>query len=359
MGLGSTIKEYGKLARSFNMALTGMAPVFGALSMGERDPFRLVALFILGCGAHLFGFVLNDYIDARIDKHSDELSERPLVSGTITPNAALGFAIFGLALMLSLGTLLVLPGLYPSILILLAAAGSSTLYNLISKKAPGMDVFVSGAVGLLALFGSATVSTDFTPLAYDIAFLAFMQVMFMNIVAGGLKDIDHDYKAGGKNLAIALGCKVIDNTKKKKKAHHERRDNDLIIPVGFKALAHSIEIVFFICVLLPWLLSMASVLPSPFPFPSEFRSFSLQFLVIFLLGLAMMSVSTRLMAQRSFVRPQMRKLIGLHYALNFSLVPVMLSVMAWWIFLFALIPPLGFLLANKALHGEAAAPKTM
>jgi 4-hydroxybenzoate polyprenyltransferase len=359
MGLGSTIKEYGKLARSFNMAMTGMAPIFGALCMGERDPIRLVVLFILGCGAHIFGFVLNDYIDARIDKHSDELSERPLVSGTISPNGALGFALFGLAIMLGLGALLVWPALYPSMLILLAAAGSATLYNLISKKAPGMDVFVSGAVGLLALFGSASVSTDFTPLAYIIAFLAFMQVMFMNIVAGGLKDIDHDYAAGGRNLAIALGCKVIDRTKKKKKAHEDHRDNDLVIPIGFKALAHGIEIVFFICVLLPWFLSIGSVLPTPFPFPSEFRSFSIQFLVVFILGLAMMSVSTRLMAQRSFVRPQMRKLIGLHYALNFSLVPVMLSVVAWWIFLFALIPPLGFLIANKALHGEATAPKTM
>jgi len=350
MGLGSTIKEYGKLARSFNMALTGMAPVFGGLCMGERDPLRLLALFILGCGAHIFGFVLNDYIDARIDKHSDELSERPLVSGTITPKGALGFALFGLAIMLGLGALLVWPTFYPSMIILLAAAGSATLYNLISKKAPGMDVFVSGAVGLLALFGSASVSTAFTPLAYDIAFLAFLQVMFMNIVAGGLKDIDHDYEAGGSNLAIALGCKVIDRTKKKKKAHEDHRDNDLVIPVAFKALAHGIEIVFLICVLLPWLLSS---------FPSGFRSLNLQFVVVFILGLAMMSASTRLMAQRSFVRPQMRKFIGLHYALNFSLVPVMLSVMAWWIFLFALIPPLGFLVANKALHGEAAAPKTM
>jgi hypothetical protein len=66
------------------------------------------------------------------------------------------------------------------------------------------------------------------------------------------------------------------------------------------------------------------------------------------------------MAQRSFVRPQMRKLIGLHYALNFSLVPVMLGILIhWWIFIFAFIPPLGFVLSNLVLHGEATAPKTM
>ena len=126
MGLGSTLKEYAKLARSFNMALTGMSPVFGALAMHEFDPVRLLILFLLGCGAHIFGFVLNDYIDIRIDKHSDELSERPLVSGTITPGKALAFTMFGLILMLGLGLLLTWPGIQP-FLILLLAAGSSTI----------------------------------------------------------------------------------------------------------------------------------------------------------------------------------------------------------------------------------------
>jgi len=354
MGIGRTIKEYGKLARSFNMALTGMGPVFGALAMGETGPIRLLALYVLGCGSHIFGFVLNDYIDARIDKHSDELSERPLVSGTITPSKALAFALFGLFLMFALGVPLTWPNVFPAIIILLLAAGSATLYNLISKKVPGMDVFVAGAVGLLTLFGSATVSMGFSFLAYDIALLAFLQVMFMNIVAGGLKDIDHDYKAGGRNLAIALGCKVIEHKKKKgKKKHDGGRDNDLIIPAGFKALAHGIEIVFLICVLLPWILAWGNMSPGEVPI-------ILPALVIILLGMAMISTSTRLMAQRSFVRPQMRKLIGLHYALNFSLVPVMLGVIIhWWIFLFAFIPPLGFMLSNLALHGEAATPKTM
>jgi hypothetical protein len=86
---------------------------------------------------------------------------------------------------------------------------------------------------------------------------------------------------------------------------------------------------------------------------------SLQLVLVILLGVAMMAASTKLMGMKRFIRPQMRKFIGLHYALNFSLVPVMLSVIHWWIALFALIPPLGFALANLALHGEAAAPKTM
>lgn len=356
MGVVQTIKEYGKLARTFNMALTGMGPVFGALVMFETSPWRLLTLFILGCGAHIFGFVLNDYIDARIDKHSDELSERPLVSGSITPNKALGFALFGLFIMMFLGTLLVWPNVIPAILILSLAAGSATLYNLISKKAPGMDIFVAGAVGLLTLFGSSTVSMEFTTFAYDMALLAFLQVMFMNIVAGGLKDIDHDYKAGGRNLAIAMGCKVI-----------EKKKDKLVIPMGFKALAHGIELAFMVCVLAPWIfhpsgldtLASCACVGSVALVRNPYSVMSLQLVLVVVLGLAMMAASTKLMGMKRFIRPKMRKFIGLHYALNFSLVPVMLSLTNWWIALFALIPPLGFLLANLALHGEAAAPKTM
>ena len=55
----------------------------------------------------------------------------------------------------------------------------------------------------------------------------------------------------------------------------------------------------------------------------------------------------------------MRKLIGLHYTINFSLVPVMLSIINPWIVLFVFAPPLGFVIANKVLHGKASAPKTM
>jgi len=91
----------------------------------------------------------------------------------------------------------------------------------------------------------------------------------------------------------------------------------------------------------------------------DFDMYSIQFIVTAVLGMTMLSISTKLMAMKTFIRSKMRKLIGLHYTINFSLVPVMLSVVAWWIFLFAFAPPLGFVIANKALHGKAGAPKTM
>ncbi|MBU2565640.1 MAG: UbiA family prenyltransferase, partial [Candidatus Thermoplasmatota archaeon] len=87
------LKEYIKLTRPFNLALTGIAPVLGALSMNVNNLFSLFVLFIIGSLSHIYGFVFNDYIDVKIDKESGELSERPLVSGTIKRKNALFFAV--------------------------------------------------------------------------------------------------------------------------------------------------------------------------------------------------------------------------------------------------------------------------
>ena len=47
--------EYLKLSRSFNMGLTGIAPVLGALSMWNNGQISLLGLFIL----FLIGLMVN------------------------------------------------------------------------------------------------------------------------------------------------------------------------------------------------------------------------------------------------------------------------------------------------------------
>ena len=92
--------------------------------------------------------------------------------------------------------------------VLLLADILATIYNVGSKKLPGMDFFVAGAVFLLCIYGSSVVSFSLAPLAFVIACIGFTQVLVMNMVNGGLKDVDHDAKGKGKTLAIALGVKV-------------------------------------------------------------------------------------------------------------------------------------------------------
>jgi len=324
------IREYAKLARSFNMVLTGVAPVMGLLSMEVTVPWKLVVGFLMGCGAHIYGFVLNDYMDVNFDRRSKEL-DRPLVSGTVTPRGALAFALSGLAVTLGCGVVLSMPSVVP-VLILLAATGSATVYNLWSKRFPGMDVFVAGAVYLLCL-ASVHSAGEPTTFAHIICLLAFLQVLFMNIVAGGLKDIDHDALEGGRTLAVVMGARV-------------KKDGGLVVPASFTVLAVGIQLTHLSVTAAPYLMGM-------FPWTSP------QPWSVLCLGAAMLGVSWKILGMKKFQRDRMRRYIGLHYALNFSLAPVLLSSLIPWAFVIAFLPPLGFVISNMLVHSTIAEPKSM
>ncbi|MEM2977539.1 MAG: UbiA family prenyltransferase [Thermoplasmata archaeon] len=345
MAWGSRVAEYLKLARSFNLALTAVAPVFGALAMGERSLLPLLQLFVVGAGAHIYGFVLNDYLDMKIDRLSEDLKERPLVSGSVSPGAALAFALSGLGLMLGLGWAMV-AGYPRAFVVLLIAVLLATIYNLISKHLPGMDIFVASAVFFLCVFGAVTVARDIlyvSRLAWIVCGLGGLQVLFMNVVAGGLKDIDHDSRGGARTLAVAMGCRVVG------------RDNRLEIPGFFRALAYTIQLLFIIALFSPFVLGL---LPREgWPLPGWFLPV---LLAVLLAGsAAMLAVSGLLLNQRRFVRDRMRRLIGTHYILNYILVPVMLVALEPWILVLSVVPPLGFALSNLALSGGAMRPATM
>ena len=90
------MRKYLEISRFFNMGLTGVAPVLGALSMwniGETSLLNLAVLFAIGCFSHVYGFVINDIMDVKVDQLSKEFLPRPLVSGNITVKKAAIFAV--------------------------------------------------------------------------------------------------------------------------------------------------------------------------------------------------------------------------------------------------------------------------
>lgn len=335
------IREYLKLARSFNAVLTGVSPVMGAVAMQEYNVGVLVVLFLIGFLGHSFGFVLNDILDFNLDNKSREISDRPLISGTISLKNAWIFAIGCLALAFVIAFALAYPSanFFPLVLMVVSAA-SIVVYNVISKKYPFMDVFVGAGIFFFILYGAVAVSGSLSAvsdLAWIVCVLGTVQVMFMQIVAGGMKDIENDFLQGARTAAVRMGVRV--------------NNGKLKVSRSFFAVAFVLQIVDIVLVF------------SPFFLFSSFSQISVltyvQFALLGLISVLMLVLSYRLLTMKDFVRKQARKYIGSHYMINFALVPVMLMTLNPYAILIAFMPALGFVLSNVVLHGTLLQPKTM
>ncbi len=340
MGLRFTfllmIRDYLEITRLFNMGLTAVAPVLGALSMwnvGTLSFLKLFILFIIGGLAHAYGFVLNDVIDIRVDKLSKDLSARPLVRGSITRRRATFFALSCMicSLLLSLIFFSELVWYIVLILILLIAYFLATVYDFASKKYPGMDLFVASAVFFLILFGAATIGTP-TMLSYIVALIGGLQVLFMNMINGAIKDIDHDKQGSANTIAIRLGANV--------------HAGIIALPLSFKTMGYLIEIARITLIFLPFV--FLSLHPNIWQIP-----------LLVLLAIVTFLTIYKLYSVKTFDRARIRKLIGIIVIFMYATTPVMLSSLDPYIILVALIPPLWFFASNLLLHKTVFEPKTM
>jgi 4-hydroxybenzoate polyprenyltransferase len=338
------IREYLKLSRSFNAVLTGVSPVMGAIAMEQYNIVTLFLLFLVGFLGHTFGFVFNDIIDYKIDKSSEEISDRPLISGTISIKKAWIFAIASMiaAFIIALYIAIINQNFFP-VLILAVSAFFIALYDLISKKYPFMDVFVSFGVFFLILYGAFYGKTsvksiyDISKLAWTVCVLGSIQVLFMQTVAGGMKDIENDFTKGAKTSAIKMGVRITDGTLK--------------VSLRFKAFAYIVQMADMIIVFLPFFIVWEINNPSVLQY--------FQWVLLGIIGVMMFTLSHRLLSMKHFERSKARKFIGSHYVTNFALVPIMLMTLNPWAGLLVFFPALGFILSNVILHGTILQPKTM
>jgi len=334
------IKEYMKLARSFNSFLTGISPVMGAIAMGDFELSHLTILFIIGFFGHTYGFVLNDILDYKIDKSNKDLGDRPLISGTISVKKAWIFAGFSLsiAFLLAFYYAYTINNYFP-ITILLFSAILITIYNIISKKLPLMDIFDTFAVFLLILYGATTVSGNIAgvnTLAWIVCILGAIQVFFMQLVPGGLKDIENDYKTGAKTVAVKMGVRVTE-------------EKSLVVPSSYKVLSYLIQIIDIALVCLPFYLLFTVRQPTHYVI----------WILLGIVALLMFLVTYKFLTMEKFERGKMRKLLGSHFSINFALVPIMLMALNPWTILIVFFPPIGFIFSNLILHGTFLQPKTM
>ncbi|MFW6149461.1 MAG: hypothetical protein ACOC6D_06355, partial [Atribacterota bacterium] len=136
-----------------------------------------------------------------------------------------------------------------------------------------------------------------TMLIWIIFLLTFNQTLHMNAVEGGIKDSDHDFVMGVKNIALGSGVKV--------------EGDKIFIPSHFKAFGMGIR------------LFSAFLLFTPFVFLGN-EYYLWQIVVLALATIGMIYFSLKLLFIKVFDREVIRKYIGLQSFLRYSLVPLML-----------------------------------
>lgn len=333
-----SFKEYLKLVRLPGWGAYSITALFGALSVGVFDPLKLFLLMVIGIFATLFGFVLNDYIDVETDKLSKEISDRPLVKGTITRNHALYITIFAFFMAFLVTILAMNQNIflfrYEPLVLLLIAAFLSTLYNVYGKKITGSDIFPTIATTLFCVFGAVVVSKNFTNLLWIITIVTFIQVFYLHAIINGFKDADHDSKTGSKNIAFKLGLRV---------------NKKLYVPFTFKFLGISLRTGSLIFMFMP------IIYFDFFPYYLWQPAFMvLMFVVLFYLTIKMLNL-------KEFNRDKIRKLISLQAFLRYSIVPIMLfKFIGYQIAIFLIFFPfLWFIGLNWLIYKKTVQPKTL
>jgi 4-hydroxybenzoate polyprenyltransferase len=297
----SKIAAYAKLLRLPGIGALGIVPVIAALTMGITDIYPLSLIFIIGAFASVFGFLINDFVDIELDGLVDELKKKPLVSGEVSKKNALLIAFylafvtfFFIALLwykqpidsfkLSALSCIILAGIF------------GTFYDVYGKRVVGSDFFVAISVGLIFLFGALSYGQP-TAIIWVIFILTFENILYMNVVQNGIKDADHDYKLGVKNIALTLGVSV--------------QENKINIPFSFQAFGLGLRLFAAVLFFVPFAVF-------------GYAYYLWQIILLVLLVVLYLFLDMKLLRIKIFDRSQIRKLIGIQSFLRYSLVPVML-----------------------------------
>jgi 4-hydroxybenzoate polyprenyltransferase len=329
MKLKITVTEFAKLSSAHFVFLTAIIPVAGAIAMGQKDLFLLTIIFLIGLAAHIFGFAFNHYIDIDVDRLIDHISRRPLPSGSISKKHALLYII----IVFFSGALVTLFFFGVQLLLLyLLGIVFAALYDLYSKRITGMDFILAASVVTGVVFGAATVSFQFPSIVLIFCVLAFLQTLNLNLIAGGIKDADHDYLIDSKHLSNRLGVR----------AEHGM----FHIPASFKILAYFLGILYAVFVLVPVILG---IIPLP----------SVVLVVLISVNGVFFFVTYRMLGLQTFNRQEVRKYVVLQYTINWSNIPLLLMSVAPYAVFMLLYPVIGLIVSNAILYKTVLRPQVM
>lgn len=156
----SVIRSYVALTkpRIIELLLVTTIPTMVLAANGWPSPWLMVTTFIGGCLSAGAANTFNMYIDRDIDAVMTRTANRPLVTGAVTPRAALIFA-WVLALVSTAWFLWVVGSPLAALLSVLAILGYAVGYSLILKRRTSQNIVWGGAAGAMpVLIGWAAVT---------------------------------------------------------------------------------------------------------------------------------------------------------------------------------------------------------
>jgi 4-hydroxybenzoate polyprenyltransferase len=335
------ILEYLKLARLSIVTLTGIAPVMGALATSQFQFINLILLFFIGFFGHAYGMTHNDLIDYIIDKNVPDISDRPLLSGTISIKQARIFALFCLVVMFILALILsFLTKQYFSLIFLIIPVICVTIYNIISKKIPFADILLSIGMFFFIFYGAQSQQFGFYSqpiLVWIICFFGAIQMLSINIIAGGFKDVETDAKQKVKTGVMILGLQIIGNK--------------LYIPRFFAFVTYAFQLLIIAIAYLPFILIHDF-------FPMIFlRYFSLGLITI--IGISMIIISHNYLTLDSLDRGRVRMLFNLQGFVNFTIAPILLLSITPFAIILIPIPVIVFYISTILYHEKFMQPASM
>ena len=333
MTVRNIILEYFRLIR-FSTAGNEIGVVLlGAFMMGLRDIFSLSILFIIGFLGHIFGYVLNEYIDVEVDKKLIYEIKKPLVSGVIPRKNALIISL--IACVIAYGLTFYYFFNFLSISLLTLAVVLTIIYDVYGKKIPLSDFIIAGTLGVFIIFGASTVNVKLPNFVFLTGLIFFFDVVFMNFVEGGIKDIDHDFKAGAKTMATRMGVKV--------------EKNRLAITTKFRIFAYVLRILFFVLIIILGLQSEINL---------WYSNIDIIYVIVLLLMAVVVISSIKLLHTTIFDKSKLYRLFTvLNSASVALLLMVLFPLLGLWVTIFLLLLPITwFIVFNYALYKKPLQP---
>jgi geranylgeranylglycerol-phosphate geranylgeranyltransferase len=200
------LSELMKLTRIEHAIMLALAVIIGeSVVLGKiPDPHLLILLSVLvPIFSEMGSFALNDYLDIEADR-KNEMNDRPLVKGTISP----GFAVWFSAIALFLSTILALFININAFAIALVFNALAVAYNWKLKDLPLLgNIYIGFSMSIPFIFGNFVVANSLHPVAGILALLGFVAGLAREIVKS-VEDVEGDMKArGSRTLPIVIGRK--------------------------------------------------------------------------------------------------------------------------------------------------------